>query len=316
MLATAGRPPDEPDRWAIEMKWDGIRALVECDGTRCRLFSRNGRDISGSFPELTAQLLTLADGRSLLIDGEITAPEPASGAPSFARLQRRMHVLEPSAALRRDVPVEYFAFDLLELEGESLMSLPYQERRDRLADLEFEAPGIRASPYWVDVDAETMLALAHEHHLEGIVSKLLTSPYRPGTRSPAWIKTPFRRTTEAVVAGWLPGSGRLTTMFGSLVLGAYDAAGHLVHIGNVGTGWTMPARRALQAELDRIARTDSPFDLPAPAALTRTAHWVEPVIVADVEYREASTEGLRHPSWRGVRVDKSPREVTVPKANG
>ncbi|MEU8896144.1 non-homologous end-joining DNA ligase [Nocardia sp. NPDC048505] len=314
MLATAGQPPDDRDRWAIEMKWDGIRALASCDGARCRLHSRNGRDISASFPELAEQLLTLADGRVLLVDGEITAPDPATGAPSFARLQRRMHVLRPTPALLREVPVEYFAFDVLELDGEPVMNLPYQQRRDRLAALALEGPGVHASPYWVDVDAETMLALAHEHHLEGIVSKLLTSTYRPGTRSPAWIKTAIRHTTEVIVAGWLPGSGRFATTFGSLVLGAYDSADRLVHIGNVGTGWTMPARRALQADLDRLARPDSPFDLPPPPALTRAAHWVDPSIVADVEYREASAEGLRHPSWRGVRLDKSPHEVKVPES--
>ncbi|MBP2192065.1 ATP-dependent DNA ligase [Nocardia goodfellowii] len=312
MLATAGRPPDQPGRWAIEMKWDGIRAVIRCDGDSCRFFSRNNRDITRSYPELSSALTELAAGRRFVIDGEITAPEPGTGAPSFGRLQRRMHVLNPSPALQREVPVEYFAFDLLELEGESLMSLPYQERRDRLAALDLEGPGVRTSPYWVDVDVPTMVALAHEHHLEGIVSKLLTSTYRPGTRSPAWIKTPFRHTTEAIVAGWLPGSGRFSTTFGSLILGAYDDAGRLVHIGNVGTGWTLPARRALQTDLDRIARSDSPFDIDPPAVVARTAHWVDPTIVADVEYREASPEGLRHPSWRGIRIDKSPREVKTP----
>ncbi|MEV6279862.1 ATP-dependent DNA ligase [Nocardia sp. NPDC051832] len=316
MLATAGRPPDQPDRWAIEMKWDGIRAVVRCAGDSCRFFSRNNRDISHSFPELVSALTELADGRRWVLDGEITAPEPATGAPSFARLQRRMHVLAPAPALLRAVPVEYFAFDLLELEGESLMSLPYQERRDQLAALNLDGSGVRTSPYWVDVDVETMLALAHEHHLEGIVSKLLTSPYRPGTRSPAWIKTPFRRTTEAVVAGWLPGSGRFSATFGSLILGAYDDTARLVHIGNVGTGWTLPARRALQTDLDRIARADSPFDIDPPAPVVRAAHWVDPSIVADVEYRAASPDGLRHPSWRGRRIDKAPHEVKVPEIDG
>ncbi|MFC9894734.1 ATP-dependent DNA ligase [Nocardia sp. NPDC127579] len=311
MLATPGQPPDEPGRWAIEMKWDGVRALAVCDGGACRLYSRNSRDISGSYPELTTALTKAAAGRTLLLDGEITAPDPATGAPSFARLQRRMHVRQPTPTLRAQIPVEYFLFDVLEADGATLLGLPYRQRREHLAGLGVEGPGIRLSPYWIDRDADTLLTLAHEHHLEGIVSKLLTAPYRPGTRSPAWIKTPFRHTTEAVIAGWLPGNGRYTGTFGSLILGAHDAAGHLVHIGNVGTGWTLPARRALQADLDRLARPDPPFDTPPTLP---TAHWVAPTLVADIEYREATPEGLRHPSWRGLRTDKSPREVTVPES--
>ena len=312
MLATAGRPPDDPGRWAIELKWDGIRAIVRSAGGDCRFFSRNGRDISGSFPELVAALGSVLDGRDVLADGEIVAPDRATGAPSFARLQRRMHVADPKPDLLREFPVEYLAFDVLEVDGDPVMGSPYLARREHLDTLGLSGPRVRTPPFWSDIDAATMLTTASEHGLEGIVSKLVTSAYRPGTRSPAWIKTALRRTTEAIVAGWLPGSGRFSTTFGSVVLGAHDDAGRLVHIGNVGTGWTMSDRRTLQARLDRLARSDSPFDIDPPKPVARVAHWVTPSIVADIEYREASRDGLRHPSWRGIRIDKTPDDVKWP----
>jgi bifunctional non-homologous end joining protein LigD len=144
------------------------------------------------------------------------------------------------------------------------------------------------------------------------VSPVNRSPYRPGIRSPTWVKTPLRQAADVIVTGWLPGRGRFSTLFGSLVLAAYDGKGRLVHIGNVGTGWTMRDRRALQVRLDELARDTDPFDLPPQGWLTRHAHWVEPRIVGMVEYREVTAEGLRHPSWRGVRPDKPPREVKTP----
>ncbi|PXX70801.1 bifunctional non-homologous end joining protein LigD [Nocardia tenerifensis] len=312
MLAVPGRPPVDTSLWAIEMKWDGIRAIARQFNGQCRFYSRNNRDLSGSFPELITAFAGLLDGRDVLIDGEIVAPEPGTGVPSFSRLQRRMHVVRPTAELLRAVPVQYLVFDLLDDSGKSLMSLPYAERRARLDKLEIDLPLARTPPYYVNVDANTMLGVARDHGLEGIVSKRLDSTYQPGRRSPAWIKTPLRRTTEVVVAGWLPGNGRYSGIFGSIVMGAYDNAGRLVHIGNVGTGWTMRDRKALQLRLNEIARHDSPFDIPPPRPVATMARWVEPELVADVEFREASAEGLRHPSWRGLRPDRSPHEAKLP----
>ncbi|KIA62852.1 non-homologous end-joining DNA ligase [Nocardia vulneris] len=311
MLAVSGRPPVDIGRWAIEMKWDGIRAVTVARDRQCRFYSRNNRDISASFPELTAACTELLGDRELVLDGEIVAPEPSTGAPSFRRLQRRMHVLNPGAELLREVPVQYLIFDLLD-DGTAITSLPYVERRARLDELALDAKLIRTPPYYTDVDADTMLGIAREHGLEGIVAKRLDSSYQPGRRAPVWIKTPLRRTTEIVVAGWLPGSGRFTGIFGSIVMGAYDDADRLVHVGNVGTGWTLRDRRALQARLTEIARPDPPFDVPPPRQVANAAHWVEPELVADIEFREVSSDGLRHPSWRGLRPDRNPREAKVP----
>ncbi|CAM4198620.1 non-homologous end-joining DNA ligase [Nocardia ninae] len=312
MLAVSGRPPADTGLWAIEMKWDGIRALGRWNGGQCRLYSRNNRDISGSFPELTTAFTGLLDGMDVLVDGEIVAPEPGTGVPSFRRLQRRMHVVRPTAELLREVPVQYLVFDLLGVNGESIMALPYAERRARLDDLAIDLPLTRTPPYYVDVSSATMLEVARDHGLEGIISKRLDSSYQPGRRSPAWIKTPLRKTTEVVIAGWLPGNGRYSGIFGSIVMGAYDDVGRLVHIGNVGTGWTMRDRKVLQFRLNEITRPDTPFDIPPPRSVSSSAHWVEPELVADIEYREASAEGLRHPSWRGLRTDKAPHEAKTP----
>ncbi|MEW1734343.1 ATP-dependent DNA ligase [Nocardia beijingensis] len=311
MLAVAGQPPDVPGVWSIEMKWDGMRAIAQT-GRRCRLSSRSGRDVTATFPEVAAALDVLTEGRGLIIDGEIVAPDLASGAPQFGRLQRRIHVQKPSAVLMRAIPIQYFAFDLLGADGQLITGLPYSQRRRRLVDVALSSASVQTPPSWSDVDAATMLDLAREHQLEGIVSKLAASPYRPGVRSPTWVKTPLRQAADVIVAGWVPGRGRFSTLFGSLILAAYDGQGRLVHIGNVGTGWTMRARRTLQAQLNELARDSDPFDLPPQGWLTRYARWVEPQIVGLVEYREVTAEGLRHPSWRGVRPDKSLHEVTVP----
>jgi bifunctional non-homologous end joining protein LigD len=294
------------------MKWDGIRAIARCRDGDCRFYSRNKRDLSGSFPELTAALADLGERGELILDGEIVAPDPRTGAPSFGRLQRRMHVVSPSAELLRGFPAQYLAFDVLAADDEVLLNLPYAERRERLAELALDRPLARTPPHYMDVDPDLLMEVAREHGLEGIVAKRLDSAYYPGRRSPLWIKTPLRRTTEVVVAGWLPGTGRFSTTFGSLALGAYDDHDQLVHIGNVGTGWTMHDRRALQARLNELSRPDTPFDVPPPRVVAASAHWVEPVLVANIEYREATPEGLRHPSWRGLRPDKTPHEAKMP----
>lgn len=312
MLATAGVPPADPRGWAFEMKWDGMRAVADTTSGECVLYSRNAKQVTGSFPEIADAVTRWVADHGAVLDGEIVAPGGAHGAPSFSRLQRRMHVQVPSAQLIREVPVLYMIFDLLVLDGRPTVALPFAERRALLDRLDLSHPPLQPSPVWTDVDPERLAADAADHGLEGIVAKRLDSSYRPGARSRAWIKMPLRKTTEAVIAGWLPGQGSVRGSFGSLILGAYDDEGRLVHIGNVGTGWKQHDRTLLRARLDELARHDSPFDLPVPRAIASTAHWVRPELVADIEYREATSEGLRHPSWRGLRIDKNPDEVHSP----
>ncbi|MGW4242622.1 non-homologous end-joining DNA ligase [Nocardia sp. NPDC004722] len=309
MLATGGSPPDGPG-WAFEMKWDGVRIIALAGAGEAQLFSRNGNDVGAAYPEVVAALKTLPGKESLILDGEIVALD-RDGAPSFGLLQRRMHVARPAEPLIAEVPVRFFVFDLLTVDGVDLTRRPYLERRARLAELALPAP-LSVPPHWIDMDAEKLLKVAREHRIEGIVAKRTDSVYLPGRRSPAWIKTPLRERTEAVVAGWTPGAGAFGASFGSLVLGAHDDAGRLVYIGNVGTGFTHAARRVLRGALDEIEVSASPFEQPPPEAAAGGWHWVEPILVGDVEYREFSGERLRMPSWKGLRTDKPPAVVAVP----
>jgi bifunctional non-homologous end joining protein LigD len=310
MLATLGSPP-VGDGWAFEMKWDGQRMVASTRGNAPILWSRNGHDVSESYPELVEALSTALAGRPAVVDGEIVALD-ATDKPSFRRLQHRMHVVKPTAELRRTTPATYYVFDLLVLDGAEIMSLPYLDRRTALTDLELDGPRIQVPPHWVDVDGQTMLDVAREQSLEGVVAKRVESTYRPGIRSPSWVKTPLRKNTEVIIAGWVPGTGMHHDAVGSLILGAHGDTGALVYIGHVGTGFTASMRRKLRDQLAELERPTSPFDVPPPRSIARGAHWVEPLLVGDVEYREYTGEGLRHPSWKGLRNDKSADEVGLP----
>jgi len=312
MLATLGQLP-ESEGWAWEMKWDGQRAIAQFRAGSSRLFSRNGNDITGTFPELADPLVDVLDGRDAILDGEIVALD-SKGRPSFGRLQRRMHVLRPTTALRADVSVVLYLFDILALDGHPTTSLPYAERRASLDALGFSGPRVQVPPYWTDVDGDRMLDLAREHRLEGVVAKRIDSTYRPGRRSPTWIKHPLRANTEAVIVGWMDGTGSARGGVGSLLLGAYDD-GVLKYIGHVGTGFTGAGRRALLAQLMQLERPTSPLAAPPPTLDTKGAHWIEPELVGDVEFREYVGGSLRHPAWKGLRDDKSPHEVDLPGAH-
>ncbi|MGN0040518.1 non-homologous end-joining DNA ligase [Rhodococcus sp. (in: high G+C Gram-positive bacteria)] len=310
MLATLGRLP-EGAGWAWEIKWDGQRAIAQVKAGSVRMFSRNGNDITATFPEVTDPLVDVLDGREAILDGEIVALD-AHGRPSFGRLQRRMHVLRPTASLRSGTPVTFYLFDVLALDGRSTTGLPYVERRARLESLGFSGPRVQVPPFWTDVDGDRVLEVAHEHHLEGVVAKRVDSTYRPGRRSPTWIKHPLRANTEAVIVGWVDGTGGARGGVGSLLLGAYDDDGRLVYIGHVGTGFTGAGRRALREQLMQLERATSPLAAAPPTRDTKGAHWVEPELVGDVEFREYVGGSLRHPAWKGLRADKSPTDVDLP----
>jgi bifunctional non-homologous end joining protein LigD len=250
----------------------------------------------------------------VLLDGEIVALD-AAGRPNFGLLQDRMHVRHPSAELRARVPVSFYAFDLLHLDGESLVPAPYDERRARLATLDLsvlEPTGrVLVPPSFPDIGGDQLLDIARAHGLEGVVAKRRAARYEPGRRSPAWLKTALFRTQEVLIGGWTAGEGRRTATFGSLLLGARDPAGALRYLGHVGTGFNEAALGDLMARLRPLARATSPFaDVPREHA--RHSRWVEPVLVGEVEYRVMTRDGrLRHASWRGLRPDRDPDEVTV-----
>ena len=309
MLATAGQVPKGPG-WAFEFKWDGVRAVVAAAGDQVQLTSRLGNDVTAGYPEL-AGIGAVTGGRPVLLDGEIVVLD-AAGRPDFGLLQDRMHVRHPSAELRARLPVSFYAFDVLYLDGESLLAASYDDRRARLATL---APPDRVlvPPSFTDIDGDQMLAVARQHGLEGVVAKRRAGRYEPGRRSPGWVKTALVRTQEVLVGGLTAGEGRRTATFGSLLLGAYDAAGALRYLGHVGTGFSDAVLVGLMTRLRPLARPTSPFDEVVPREHARKARWVEPVLVGEVEYRLVTRDGrLRHAAWRGLRPDRAPDSVMMP----
>ena len=290
--------------WAAELKWDGMRieaGVTAVDGDpSLTLWSGNGRDVTGSFPELIglAQALSadaILDGEVVVFDGE---------RPSFARLQQRIHIDTPHQNLLQDHPVVYIVFDLLVLDGNPLVGLPYRTRRKLLNELLPDGPNWRTPPY-VEDDNRGLLELAKARHLEGIVLKRLDSAYESGVRSQAWRKIKVRRRQEFVVGGWLEGQRSLAGQLGSLVVGVWDED-RLVVAGRVGSGLTDVERRRLQTLL--TPRHDPPFvEVPA---LDKRPVWVEPEVVVEIEYAEWPVDGqLRHPTYCGLRTDRDPTAV-------
>jgi bifunctional non-homologous end joining protein LigD len=309
MLATPGQLPStkDEDRWAFEMKWDGVRAIVYVDDGELRVLTRNDREVSATYPELRG-LAGAFGGGSVVLDGEIVAFDPA-GRPSFGELQARMHVQRPSSTLLEQVPVSFLAFDLLRLDGESLLQLPYDQRRKALAGLELDGPRW-ASPPAFEGDGTAAVEASRVQGLEGVVAKRRDSVYEPGRRSRNWLKVKHVRTQEVIVGGWSSGEGRRSGGIGALLVGVPDADGRLVYAGNVGTGFTDRMLANLAGRLSPLARNTSPFADEVPRMRAVNAHWVTPSLVGEVAFGEWTKDGrMRHPSWRGLRPDKSPDEV-------
>lgn len=310
MLAKAGPLPRAGD-WAFEIKWDGVRALVSSEPGRIRIESRNGRDITASYPELRALNRALSHHRAIL-DGEIVAFDE-DGRPSFGRLQQRMHLTNESQVRRRaqEVPVVLVLFDLLWLDGHSLMHLPYDERRARLEALELTGPNWQ-TPAAHHGDGAALLEATARQGLEGLIAKRRDSPYEPGRRSGAWIKVKNVNRQEVVIAGWLPGEGRRASRIGALVVGVHDETdppSPLRYAGRVGTGFTDRTLDELRERLEPLRTDHSPFGH-HPQGLPRNVQWVTPSLLAEVEYGEWTSDGLlRHPSFKGLRADKDPADV-------
>jgi bifunctional non-homologous end joining protein LigD len=308
MLAKAGPVPAarEDDQWAYEIKWDGVRAVCFSEPGRMRFVTRNGNEVTERYPELARMNRALSMHRAIL-DGEVVAFD-AEGRPSFGALQGRMHLARESAVRRlaKENPVTYMAFDLVWLDGASLMDRPYLERRAVLRALLADGERWQVPDHVVGGGAE-LLAATRAQGLEGIVAKRVDSPYETGRRGGSWRKVKNTNRQELVIGGWLPGEGRRQSRIGALLVGVREEEdGPLRFAGRVGTGFT-------EAELDRLAgllgdlvRETSPFDaVPKGVRIPREAVWVEPSLVAEVEFVEWTREGvLRAPSYKGLREDK------------
>jgi bifunctional non-homologous end joining protein LigD len=308
-LAGSGALPPDGKGWEFEVKWDGVRAIAYARPGRLRLESRNLNEISDTYPEVRGLLRQLGM-REAVLDGEIIAFDE-SGRPSFERLQRRMHVASSSAIRRRvaDTPVVYAIFDLLYLDGHSLMGLPYAERRERLESLGLGGPAWRV-PARHRGDGPALLEATRRQGLEGIVAKRRDSRYEPGRRTSAWVKVKHTRRQELVIGGWLPGEGRRSERIGALLVGYPEADARLRFAGRVGTGFTDAALDELGRRLAPLRRDVNPFD-PRPR-LPRNAVFVEPSLVAEVEFTQWTADGvMRAPSFKGLREDKSARDIVL-----
>jgi bifunctional non-homologous end joining protein LigD len=309
MKATLSELPADDARWGFEIKWDGVRAIAYCEPGHLRLESRTRRDVTGQYPELRA-LLDQLGARRAVLDGELVAFDDA-GRPSFQRLQRRMHVGSEAEVRRRmeAVPVTYVIFDLLYLDGRSLLGLGYEDRRSELEALELAGASWQ-TPAYHRGEGAALLAASREQGLEGIIAKRLASAYRPGRRSRDWLKIKNVRSQEMVIGGWLPGKGRREGELGALAVGYHEGEGaerRLRYAGKVGTGFDAAALELLRNRLEPLRRDRSPFEGRQPE---RATIFVEPELVCDVDFAEWTKAGtLRHPSYKGLRTDKPAIEV-------
>lgn len=297
MLATvADAVPNGPE-WAHEVKWDGMRILVDIQDGRLTLISRNGNDVTASFPELAGLAGTYDD---VLLDGEVVALD--GGRPSFAALAERMHVKDRRKAERLATvrPVTLMIFDVLRLFGQDVTSLPWTGRRTLLERLALDARHWQVPPTFDD--GQQLLAATAEQGLEGIVSKRRSAAYAVGRRSGEWRKTSHRMTLSAVIGGWRPETGN-DARLGAVLLGLPAATGWS-YAGRMGSGLAGRASDAVAALLAPLTRADSPFAEEIPPTEARGTTWVEPVIVVDVRVLGHTGNGrLRHPTFLGVRHD-------------
>ncbi|MEE2523578.1 ATP-dependent DNA ligase [Pseudarthrobacter sp. J75] len=317
MMATSGTVADlDGSGWQFELKWDGVRAIIIGGEGRVRIFSRNGIDVSATYPEFTDPALWpgLGPDRAFVADGEIVAVGP-SGKPDFGLLQGRMKLTRPGDVRKaqRSIPVRLLLFDLLYDGGTDLRAMPMRRRRKRLETFYGEAGeslagvSIELSPV-LDEDVEDLLESAAELGLEGIMAKRADTRYVSGQRTRTWIKLKLEQTQEVVVGGWRTGKGGRSSTVGSLLLGIPEGGG-LRYVGRVGSGFSGRELAEIKETMDRLARKTSPFhDVPALDAAD--AHWVRPELVGEVTFGEWTESGrLRHPVWRGWRVDKTPDDV-------
>jgi bifunctional non-homologous end joining protein LigD len=301
MLATPGPLPEGPG-WAYEFKWDGIRAVAMVEGGRTRLYARSGAEVTTAYPELRHLGEAFADA---VIDGEVVVFD-AKGRPSFQDLAERMHVREKARAARlaASLPVTYLAFDVLRLDGVDLFDTPYEGRREILEGLSFGAR--TAVPPTFD-DGEATVAASLENQLEGVVAKRLGSLYRPGVRSPDWIKVKLDETAEFVVGGWRAGKREL----GALLVGVPDPeTGGLLFRGRVGGGISNAAERTLLATLRPLTVATSPFGASVPREDARAAVWCRPEIVVELRFGNRTRDDrLRFPRFLRLRPDLMPEDV-------
>jgi bifunctional non-homologous end joining protein LigD len=312
MLATAIEEPfDSPD-WLFEIKWDGYRAIAFIEKRGLRLVSRNQNDLTAQYPDLS-DLPDAVNAKTVILDGEIVVLDE-HGRASFSLMQQRTGFRERGrrAAPRPDVPVLYYVFDLLYLDGYDVRRVALEDRKRLLASIITENDSLRLSGHFAE-NGEALFEVAWQKGLEGILAKRRGSYYEE-RRSREWLKIKIRHQLEAVVGGYTEPEGS-RQYFGSIVLGLYDKEGNLVHVGQAGSGFTQMTLASVWKLLKPLETKTNPFHGKVEAL--KKVHWVKPELVAQIEFTEwthATDEGgpkLRAPVFLGLREDKDPSECVL-----
>ena len=302
MLATlVGAPFDGPD-WLFEVKWDGFRMEAVVDGETVRLWTRGEQDAAARYFGDFLSPPTWLGARSAVVDGEVIALDDR-GEPDFALLQARIksHGTAPGPT-----PFVYEAFDLLHLDGRSLLDEPLEERRRLLGSILLPDPRVRLSEH-LEADGIAFFEAARVRGLEGIMAKDRRSAYVPGGRTMAWQKIKIRPEQELVVGGWTVGTGKAVEL-GALLVGVYED-GALRYAGKVGA-FSTSQRDELLAALRRLAAPESPFADPLPKAVARQASWLRPELVIRADFAGWTGDGLvRQAAYKGIELEKDARRV-------
>lgn len=290
--------------WLFELKYDGFRIIAFIEGNKVRLMTRNGNDYAARFPDVASSLIDLADGRAMVLDGELAVTD-ASGKTDFQALQNYMR--NPKTQ-----NLTYIVFDLLALDGEDLRKRPLIERKEMLETLMKDAPKrLYYGRYVIGMGKESFAA-ADESGMEGIVGKKVDSIYSE-TRNGDWIKIKCEKRQEFVIGGYIL-TDKKTEGVSSLLLGIYEGE-ELIYAGRAGTGMSEADRMMLEEKFESLKREDSPFRLEPEPRPKETVTWLEPVLVAEIKFAEWTKENLlRQASFKGLRTDKAPKDIIKEKA--
>ncbi|MFI5090313.1 MAG: non-homologous end-joining DNA ligase [Terriglobales bacterium] len=309
MLATLVDRPFDDDEWLFEIKWDGYRAVAFLQEGKVRLVSRNQNDLTAEYPELKG-LAQNVRARTAILDGEIVALDE-QGRASFSLMQQRTGFREPGrrGARNSSIPILYYAFDLLYLDGYSLFNVGLEKRKELLAGIVAAGDILRYSDHHLGQGTALFQAAAGKQ-LEGIVAKRRRSWYIQ-KRSREWLKMKLTKSQECVIGGYTDPKGS-REHFGSVILGLYDNQGRLVHVGQAGSGFTEASHADMWRRLQKLKTSRNPFH--GQVQTGRGMHWVKPELVAEIKFTEWTheTEGgglkMRAPVYEGLRSDKKPRE--------
>jgi len=306
MLAVLSNQRFSDPGWIFERKLDGERCLAFRHRGRLRLLSRTRRPLNDTYPELLAPLES-QESDDFIVDGEVVAFE--GSRTSFERLQGRIQVHDPAGALRRRVPVFYYLFDVLYLDGHDTTGLELRDRKALLRNgLSYQGP-VRYLPHR-NTEGEALYQDACRKGWEGLIAKRADAVYQHA-RSDDWLKFKCVNEQEFVIGGWTDPAGTRIGL-GALLVGYYDR-GALRYAGKVGTGYSRTVLRDLRSKLDRLERPEPPFQ--ANRLPRSRVHWVRPELVAQIGFTEVTRDGkLRSPRFLGLRDDKRPREVVLERA--